>query len=47
VVDNQRTAETVGLAMQSAWLQSSVKSEIRYLKAVKEGARIEGIGQRA
>lgn len=40
VVDNQKTAETVALAMQSAWLQSSVKSEIRYLKAVNEGTTI-------
>lgn len=41
VVDNQHVAETVGLAMQSAWLQSSVKSEIRYLRAVDNGAVIE------
>ena len=40
VVDNQQVAETVGLAMQSAWLQSSVKSEIRYLRAVDNGASI-------
>lgn len=41
VVDNQKTAETVGLAMQSAWLQSSVKSEIRYLRAIDQGAIIK------
>lgn len=40
VVDNQKIAETVALAMQSAWLQSSVKSQYLFLKAIDEGAVI-------
>lgn len=40
VVDNPKTAETVGLAMQSAWLQSSVKSRHIILHAVDQGAKI-------
>ncbi len=40
VVDNQKTAETVALAMQSAWIQSNVKCEYRFLRAVDEGASI-------
>ncbi|MDA1021413.1 MAG: homoserine kinase [Cyanobacteria bacterium] len=46
VVDNQKTAETVALAMQSSWLQSSVKSQIRYLRAIEQGAVIEEIANR-
>ncbi len=41
VVDNEKTAQTVAQAMQTAWLQSSVKSEVRYLRAVDQGATIE------
>ena len=40
VVDNMKTAETVALAMQSAWLQSSVKSKYLILHAVDKGAEI-------
>lgn len=38
VVDSKQKAETVGLAMQAAWLQSDIKSEYRFLKAEEEGA---------
>ena len=40
VVDSEKTAQTVGAAMQAAWLQSSIKSEYKFLKAVNEGAQI-------
>jgi homoserine kinase len=38
VVDSKEVAETVALAMQSAWLQSGVKSSYRFLRAVEQGA---------
>lgn len=38
VVDDEEKAETIGKAMQTAWLQSSVKSEYRILRAVESGA---------
>jgi homoserine kinase len=38
VVDNEDKAHSIGKAMQTAWLQSSVKSEYRILRAVEEGA---------
>ncbi len=40
VVDNDKTAETVALAMQSAWMQSGVKCDYRFLRAVDTGASI-------
>ena len=41
VVDNQATAEAVGAAMQTAWLQSAgIKAEYRFLRAVNDGAKI-------
>jgi homoserine kinase len=38
VVDDEDKAHTIGKAMQTAWLQSSVKSEFRILRAVEKGA---------
>lgn len=38
VVDDLDIAQTVGLAMQSAWLQSDVKSEFRIVRALAKGA---------
>ncbi len=38
VVDSQEKAETVAHAMQSAWMQSDVKSSFKFLRAVEEGA---------
>ncbi len=41
VVDNQSSAEAVGAAMQTAWLQSAgIKAEYRFLRAVDDGAEI-------
>lgn len=41
VVDSQQVAETVGNAMQSAWLQYDIKSEYRFLQAEETGACIQ------
>lgn len=41
VVDDEKTAQTVGMAMQTAWKQSSVDSEYKILRAVENGAFIE------
>ena len=43
VVDSMEVAKTVALAMQSAWLQSGIKAEYRFLEAVDEGAIIEDL----
>lgn len=41
VVDSDHAAQTVGAAMQAAWLQSGIKSEAKTLKAEPFGARID------
>jgi homoserine kinase len=38
VVDNNQVAETVGMAMRSAWMQSDVKAEYRIIRAIENGA---------
>jgi len=38
VVDDEEKAHTIGKAMQTAWLQASVKSEYRILRAIENGA---------
>lgn len=38
VVESKEIAETVALAMQSAWLQSGVKASYKFIRAVEEGA---------
>ena len=43
VVDSMEVAKTVALAMQSAWLQSGIKAEYRFLEAIDEGAVIEDL----
>jgi homoserine kinase len=43
VVDSMEVAKTVALAMQSAWLQSGIKSEYCFLEAIDEGAIIEDL----
>lgn len=40
VVDDKAIAETVASAMQTAWLQSGVKSKCMFLNAVDQGAEI-------
>lgn len=41
VVDSMEVAKTVALGMQSAWKQSGIKADYRFLEAVDEGALIE------
>lgn len=41
VVDSMEVAETVAMAMQAAWKQSSINSEYRFLEAEEQGACIE------
>ncbi|MCE2928528.1 MAG: homoserine kinase [Candidatus Caenarcaniphilales bacterium] len=38
VVDNDQVAQTVGMAMQSAWMQSDVKADFRIIRAIENGA---------
>jgi homoserine kinase len=40
VVDSEQKAQTVGSAMQAAWMQSNIKAEFRFLKAEEQGAKI-------
>lgn len=43
VVDSMDVAKTVALAMQSAWKQSGIQAEYRFLEAVDEGALIQDL----